>query len=279
MGVPWFKLYSTDYLADSKVRMLNRAQRSMLLDLWCYCSIDGSVSSDPEDLRLLLGEDFETVDESLPRLRAFFKEENGRFYSPRLQIEAIAYDEKCQKLKRNASKGGAIAQAKAKAIAQAKSTELEPELELEKEEVLQKASSPSAPEVLPLKVAKEKKPRKVKTTGLKGDDSLEAFNAIWEAFPRTKREWSQVTREWADVPVAPGSRLEGENNFQAIVDSGVCKPHMLYYAFWAYLQESPKVKDGFIQQVSTFFGPKKATYLEWLERAEFYKSQALGVAQ
>ena len=42
----------------------------------------------------------------------------------------------------------------------------------------------------------------------------------------------------------------------------------LYAAAIAYLTEAPSVKEGFIQNVATFYGPKKGTVLEWLDRAK-----------
>ena len=159
MGHPWFKLYATDYIADSKVRMLTRVQRSMLLDLWCYCAQDGSIPSDPGDLCLLLGESYGDVVEALPRLLPFFQEVGGRLISPRLKAEASAYEDKCQKLKANASKGGANTQANARAKVQAKSTEPEPEPEPEKTKEQEcRVQAPSAP---PL-VTKKRKTRQQK---------------------------------------------------------------------------------------------------------------------
>ena len=279
MGAPWFKFFPKAYLADSKVRMLPREMRSMLVDLWCYCSEDGGIPADTESIALLLGEPIDTTTRAMERLRVFFIVEDGRLVSTRMRDEASAYQEKCEKLRANASKGGkqthakdqASAQANAKAKTQAdnraKSTEAEAEAEREKD-IKEPASSPAAAVPLAIKSGKpkkEKKPPKVRTTALK-PESVKAFEACWAAYPETFRKWVQGVQDFVDEPVAKGSKFQGELAFQALVDAGVATPKVLYCAIFAYLTEGIMPKRGFFQAVSTFFGPEKATYLEWLER-------------
>jgi|GEM_PF-5193541 len=121
--------------------------------------------------------------------------------------------------------------------------------------------APSAPASTP----SGKKPRKIQTTALKSD-SQKAFEAIWSTPPKTFSRWSAEEKTWLDEPVPKGSRMEGERAFQALVDAQVETPRVLYAAFHAYITEAEGPKKGFFQAVSTFFGPKKATYLEWLDR-------------
>lgn len=122
--------------------------------------------------------------------------------------------------------------------------------------------TPSAPASTP---PDKKKPKRVQTTCLK-PDAIEAFEAIWSTPPKTFPKWDRDTKAFLDEPVHKGSRLEAERAFQAVVDAGVDSPKILYAAFFAYITEGEGPKKGFFQAVSTFFGPKKATYLEWLDR-------------
>lgn len=152
MGAPWFKFYPVDYLADSKVKRLNRVHRSMLLDCWCWIAQDGSIPNDPKELSLLLGDDPRSCRSFLQIASSFFVEQNGRLYSTRLSVESENYKAKLDRLRNNASIGGKATQANAKAKAQAiakpnaqaKSTESEsePEKEVHPTDV---ATAPAAP--------------------------------------------------------------------------------------------------------------------------------------
>lgn len=119
MGTPWFKLFPRDFLTDSKVKLLSREHRSILLDLWCYCAMDGSIPNDAEALSRILGESISTTKKTLEKLRVFFIEEDGKLYSKRLRGESEAYEEKCKRLRESASKGGRARAAKGKAKAKA----------------------------------------------------------------------------------------------------------------------------------------------------------------
>lgn len=144
-----------------------------------------------------------------------------------------------------------LAQAEAEAEAEGKAEEQE--------------RPPSAPSVPLLKVKKEKPPKKIKTTAL-NPESVRAFEVAWNKPPKTFNTWSKETKSFEDIHVVKGSRMQAERNFQAIVDAGVATPADLCYAFQSYILEGEGPKKGFFQHVSTFFGPEKATYLEWLER-------------
>ena len=142
--------------------------------------------------------------------------------------------------------------------------EEEVEVELKEEE---QERPPSAPSVPLLKVKKEKPPKKIKTTALK-PECVAVFQTTWDSPPKTVRKVDKELNDWVNEPVAKGSRMQAERNFQGIVDSGVATADELCYAFQAYCLEGIGPKKGFFQHVSTFFGPEKATYLEWLERAK-----------
>ena len=131
--------------------------------------------------------------------------------------------------------------------------------------------SPSAP-VVPLK-AKKPKEKKVRITALK-PDSIEAFNEAWACIPPTRRVIDKIINDWVNEPVPKGSRFKAEENFQAIVDSGHATPYELYAAIHAYVNEDANVKKGFYQHVSTFYGPEKATWIQWMERAKQLVAEA-----
>lgn len=130
----------------------------------------------------------------------------------------------------------------------------------------EKDMSPSAPCSPSGKVKKEKPPKKIRTTALK-PESQECFGFLWAEFPKSHNKWDQETKCYKDYPLDPGSKFKAEERFQAIIDAQIATAYELYSSFHAYIAESPKVKDGFVQQVSTFFGVEKATYLQWLDRA------------
>jgi hypothetical protein len=106
---------------------------------------------------------------------------------------------------------------------------------------------------------------KLITTYLK-PKSVKAFDLAWDTPPKVFRKWDQLTRDYVEEPVSKGSRLEAEKNFQAIADAGVATPADLYYAFHAYITEGSGPKEGYFQALSTFYGPVKATYLQYLDR-------------
>ena len=88
---------------------------------------------------------------------------------------------------------------------------------------------------------------------------LEAwFDAIWNEV------WPEKTlRDGLWCPVNLGRKYVARERFATY-----CKhfsPVAIYLAARAYVRNDPKVKDGFIQEVSTFLGPKKATCRDYLE--------------
>lgn len=120
MAMPWFKLYPRQFLTDSKVKMLTREHRSILVDLWCYCSEDGGIPANIDDLARLLGESRAVTVKAMKRLQPFFVQQGEQLVSVRMQAEAEAYEEKCQKLKVNGTKGGRPPKPNGKPIAKPK---------------------------------------------------------------------------------------------------------------------------------------------------------------
>ncbi len=112
-----------------------------------------------------------------------------------------------------------------------------------------------------------KRPHKeAKQLGLMGDD-LNYFMAAWKAWPTevTTKKW-QAGVGYEKHTVLKGSRQMAMDNFLRMMSHASAR--QLYAAAIAYLTEAPSVKEGFIQNVATFYGPKKGTVLEWLDRAK-----------
>jgi hypothetical protein len=109
MGAPWFKLYAQDFLADTKVRLLDDASVGVLVKLWCVCCADGGFPSDPKSLGKILSRRPDHAHQAFLKVALFFvddPDQEGIKISLRLHSETDAYQKKCLKLKVNGSKGG-----------------------------------------------------------------------------------------------------------------------------------------------------------------------------
>jgi hypothetical protein len=111
-----------------------------------------------------------------------------------------------------------------------------------------------------------KRPRKeAKVLELTGTD-LDYFMAAWKSWPEEVKTTKWVPGQGFEKrTVLKGSRQMAMENFKAMLSQATARE--LYAASVAYLLESPSVKEGFVQNVSTFYGSQKATVLEWLDRA------------
>lgn len=275
MSAPWFKFFPRDYLTDSKVRLLSREHRSILLDLWCYCSIDGSVPADAESIARLLGETVPVIRKAMEKLNSFFVESDGQLYSNRLRMESEAYESKCQKLRESASKGGrkkvanALANALANAKANAKANDLANPSETETEE--ESTTTPLSP--LAGATAKAKKPRKSRFQA--EDITPENAEFLRKVYDRAPSE-HPITGE----PVHKGPFAEAARAFQGIIDSGEATPRELmavgtvYYRAEilgeAWVEAITRVWDSrprAMMQVSTLYGPTKRAYRQILPLA------------
>ena len=84
------------------------------------------------------------------------------------------------------------------------------------------------------------------------------FEAIWwDLYPE------KVVREGELLTVDRGRKTIARERFAAWCKK--VKPVAIYLAFRAYIKNDQKVKDGYIQELSTFLGPKKATVQDYLE--------------
>ena len=235
MGAPWFKFYPTDYLADSKVRMLTREQRSILVELWCYCAKDGSVQANAKAIARLLAEQEEVIVEALGVLSPFFNVEGGYLFSRRMQTESEAYERKCEKLRANASLGGkhrqSNAKANAKANGQAESAEPEPE-----------------PEVLTTPTPSGKKTKAKRGSAaaqvMNNPEAMATFRAAWQLHPRR--------RDTAGNLRPAGNQAKGAAALQARVAEGVKWEEVLGIER-EYLSH-PDVKNGYAQNFEVFWG-------------------------
>lgn len=119
---------------------------------------------------------------------------------------------------------------------------------------------------------KQKAGRKARSDKKQGEDAagykLPAdldpwFDAIWwDLYPE------KVVCEGELVSVDRGRKTVARKRFAAWAKK--VKPVALYIAFRAYIKSDKKVKDGYIQELSTFLGPKKATVEDYLETTRPY---------
>lgn len=103
------------------------------------------------------------------------------------------------------------------------------------------------PEVAPGKI------RRIKITPLKGK-SVECFERLWEAWPKR-----------GDGKPSRGEKGKAMKLFQEIVDSKAANPFELEEATVVY-RSYPKVRDGYVKMVTTFFAIKDGMWMECLER-------------
>jgi len=103
------------------------------------------------------------------------------------------------------------------------------------------------------------KPRTDPKDALLLPPELEAwFQAIWcDVWP------DKVMRDNEWIKVDPGGKALARERFGEHAAS--IKPVALYLATRAYVKNHMKLKKGYVQEVSTFFGPRKATYKDYLE--------------
>jgi uncharacterized protein YdaU (DUF1376 family) len=283
MSLPWFKVYPRQYLTDSKLKMLTREQKSILMDLWCYCAEDGSIPSDVDDLACLLGESRDCIEKSMQKLSKFFIEEEGRLYSKRLREESISYYDKCQKLRESASKGGLqkVANAKANANGEFKQMlkQMPSEEEGEEEKEKETTPTPSAPLPGPEVVEKPKRSSRVEILGAYPKELVEAMDSwrsllktvkdpeIQDTFPPNKRflasgigtyeaAWSAWKKRTA-CRLASGQKVTDENMLAAVQLWAKAKLNAarsgdsLAVPMLATLINSPAFVDGLIRASSS----------------------------
>ena len=262
----WFKMDPSKFMQDCIVETMTTLELGMTFRLLCRQWIDGFIPDDQATLARLCRVDRSAMGEAWEILCKFFPEiEPGKRANRFMWVERETV---LSAMKKREEDGRASVLKRWDAIRDPKETHRPPIADLIQDKDKDKdkdkeVSSPSAP---PISMSTRKKEKKIRTTGLK-PESIESFDFLWSEFPKTHTKWDEVAKEWKKIPNDPGSKIKAETRFQEIVDAGVATPYELYSAFHAYVVEWPKVKEGFVQQVSTFLGLDKATYLQWLERA------------
>lgn len=87
------------------------------------------------------------------------------------------------------------------------------------------------------------------------EHQAEQFSKIWEAWP---------TRREDDGKPAKGGKFQAMEAFASAILSGAT-PEQLVQAGARYLTTYHEDRGGFLQFVSTFYGPQKRTYMSYLE--------------
>ena len=99
---PAFQFYPQDYISDINTTAMTAEQEGHYLRLLCFCWIEGSVPSDLDELLLLLKPVNGETMAVLSRVIGCFKEDDGRLYHKRLQMEK----EKQRNYKKDKSEAG-----------------------------------------------------------------------------------------------------------------------------------------------------------------------------
>lgn len=262
MAAPWFKIYSQEFLSDPKVKMLDHDQIGKLVMLWAFANEDGCcIPSSPKAIGKLLGIQSEKqMVNHLVWITRFFVPLDGddsRLVSIRLQEEQKAYQEKCDKLKANGSKGGRPKNPETKPEGYpdglANGNQMAPEEGRGKREVeKEKEKNPAPPSAAPERTRKPREPKKPE-------------------MPKAGPTVSQILGEfdpasyWALSKVFPGARSSNHRTaaiyWVAAITDGVSGP-ALVKAGKAFFDSLPpdQVSKGAIPQLA-----------KWLEQ-EGYRS-------
>lgn len=266
---PWFKIYAAETLSDENFASWGLAERGAWFTLLCHCWKEGSIPSDLTRLARLCSCNADAMHDIWLGIADRFHEQpgTGRMVCLRLEFERQKSLEESEGKSQHGKKAANARWGKYKTdmLGQC-SGNAQPMPDDAHQPQPQPNKEQERPQAAPVPRVKKEKVVKVKTTELK-PESVEAFQVAWEFVPKTFRKWDQEARDYVQEPVAKGSRLIAERNFQRIVDAGVATPADLCFALQAYVLEGEMPKKGFFQHVSTFFGPEKSTYLEWLDRS------------
>ena len=85
--------------------------------------------------------------------------------------------------------------------------------------------------------------------------------------------WFELTwKLWREHHRDPGSRKIVMERWVQVQHSLKVPSRLVALAAWAYVQEEEKIRRGYMQTLETFLGPRKATVMEWLERAQELES-------
>jgi hypothetical protein len=116
--------------------------------------------------------------------------------------------------------------------------------------------------------AKQKSGRKRGSGRKQGEETVDSFKLPPDLEPWFEAIWWDL---YPERVVCEGDLLTVDRGRKTIARarfaewSKKVKPVAIYLAFRAYIKNDKKVKDGYVQELSTFLGPKKATVKDYLE--------------
>lgn len=84
---PWFKFYASDYLLDDKADDMPREAEGLLHRMWMICHLEGSCPADIETLARKTRCSLQYVSQWKSHCDPFFKLQDGRLYSERMERE------------------------------------------------------------------------------------------------------------------------------------------------------------------------------------------------
>lgn len=278
MAAPWFKFYAADYLLDAKVDLLPLEAQGILVRLWCLCSRDGSIPKDLAAISRRSGVDRKALGKHWAALLGFFIEGAEGYISERMAREALAYEEKCQKLKQSASIGGKqSAKQKAKQMLEQKEQQMleqsfkqnptEEETETEEE----KALPPLAPQG---GAAEAEKPKRKKRTrdplplNRVGGTALEAFEEARACWPMEIYGWNERNTRNEARKISIGNIPQAQKFFLQLIEEGHATAQELYACAWVAVEEWKRTGYLWIPHLSTFYGPDKETWAQFLPKAK-----------
>ncbi|MBS1729836.1 MAG: DUF1376 domain-containing protein [Bacteroidetes bacterium] len=280
MAAPWFKLYPADYLLDAKVDALPLEAQGILIRLWCLCARDGSIPRDVAVLARRSGVAVSVLRKHWPILLAFFEERGEEsLVSPRLEFEILRYSEKVERLHLRAVKAGKASAAKRQlAPSRNDSTQVElvlsrgmqQEVQLKPTEAEAEAEITYPPPGTPCGEApparrgtRRGEAGKLWPTGW-GEAAETELQSLLAEYPKKRPDGTRMSN---------GSPKELRRLWLGILQANPqVTPRLLKLCAYEHLESehSPGVRveqTGFVQLLSTVFGPKKASWESYLEGA------------
>lgn len=177
MGLPYFRLYAKDFMADSRVRALDDASRGFLVQLWCLCCMDGGFPGDPEKLAKVLSRRSDHVLKAWLKVASFFVEDPlnpGFMVSSRLLRDSQTYEAKVHANQINGKLGG---RPKTNPLGYEEENPKQTPPEPEPEPIKNVQDSQANPK--PARV-KKVKPESKSLTGILGGKGSQAWERFWK---------------------------------------------------------------------------------------------------
>jgi uncharacterized protein YdaU (DUF1376 family) len=217
-------------LSDPDFMAWTPAERGIWITLSARCWADGSIPENPDRMAKLCGCSAQEMREHWSSISTKFSQHPivGRLISNRIEEERQIAIAKAEKIRGRAQAGAAARWLKDK-------------------EELPKQSPSNA----------EAKPKQKQRVSVHANADL-WFEAIWdEVWP------DKVVQDGAVITVDPGRKAPARDRFR--LHCKTYAPVALYLSARSYIKQDRKVLDGYVQEVSTFFGTKKGTYKDYLE--------------